>query len=234
MVFWGSSGALEGMWGMTRTWREELMNWLFSMTTGEWRTGIKAGVPPGLDSSLLVNRKDAVAKLSEVPSGTRLRWRGSTLVAARAQGGLDNTLLLWSKASPCRGGGCLVTQLCPTLQPHGLQHARLPCPSPSLGACSSSCPLSWWCHPTISSSVIPFSFCLQSFPASVSFLMSWLFASGDQSIGASVSAGEKGSNPLALSEGRTAYQGAELLFVSSLSCNILCVSHLKPLPPELD
>ena len=56
------------------------------------------------------------------------------------------------------------------------------------GACSNSHPLSWWCHPTISSSVIPFSSCLQSFPASGSFLMSWLFASGGQSIGASASA----------------------------------------------
>ena len=52
-----------------------------------------------------------------------------------------------------------------SLQPHGLQHARLPCPSPTPRACSNSCPLSWWCHPTISSSVIPFSSCLQSFPA---------------------------------------------------------------------
>ena len=74
-----------------------------------------------------------------------------------------------------------------SLQPHGLQHARLPCPSPSPRACSNLCPLSWWCHPTISSSVIPFSSCLQSFPASGSFLMSWLFASGGQSIGASAS-----------------------------------------------
>ena len=51
---------------------------------------------------------------------------------------------------------CSVAQLCPTLQPHALQHTRLPCPSPSLGVCSNLCPLSWWCHPTISSSVIPF------------------------------------------------------------------------------
>ena len=72
--------------------------------------------------------------------------------------------------------------------PHGLQHARLPCPSPTLGACSNSCPLSWWCHLTISSSVIPFSSCLQSFSASGSFLRSQFFASGDQSIGASASA----------------------------------------------
>ena len=54
---------------------------------------------------------------------------------------------------------------------HGLQHTRLPCPSPSPGPCSNSCPFSWWCHPTISSSIVPFSF-LQSFPASGSFLMS--------------------------------------------------------------
>ena len=60
-----------------------------------------------------------------------------------------------------------ITQSCPTLQPHGQQHARLPCPSSTPGACSNSCPLSWWCHPTISFSVIPFSSRLQSFPASV-------------------------------------------------------------------
>ena len=74
-----------------------------------------------------------------------------------------------------------------SLQPHGLQHARLPRPSPSSRACSNSCPLSWWCHPTISSSVVPFSSRLQSFPASGTFPMSWLFSSGDQSVGASAS-----------------------------------------------
>ena len=62
-----------------------------------------------------------------------------------------------------------VTQLCPTLRTHGLQHARFPCPSPTPGACSNSCPWNQWCHPTISSSVIPFSSHLQSFPASGSF-----------------------------------------------------------------
>ena len=71
---------------------------------------------------------------------------------------------------------------------HGLQHPRLPCPSPCPRACSNSCPLSRWCHPTISSFVVPFSSCLQSFPASGSFLMSQLFASSVQSIGASTSA----------------------------------------------
>ena len=65
-----------------------------------------------------------------------------------------------------------------SLRPHGLQHARLPCPSPIPKACSNSCPLSQWCHPTISSSVFPFSTCLQSFPVSGSFPMSWLIASG--------------------------------------------------------
>ena len=75
-----------------------------------------------------------------------------------------------------------------SLWSHGLQYTRLPCPSLSSGACSSSCPLSWWCHSTISSSVVPFSSYLQSFPASGSFLMSELFVSGGQSIGASASA----------------------------------------------
>ena len=75
-----------------------------------------------------------------------------------------------------------------SLRPHGLQHARLPCPSPTPRACSNSCPLSQWCHPTISSSVIPFSSCLQSFPVSESFPMSQFFTLGDQNIAASASA----------------------------------------------
>ena len=69
-----------------------------------------------------------------------------------------------------------------SLQPHGLQYARLPCPSLSPRVCSNSCPLSQWCYPSISPSVTPFSSCLQSFPASGSFPMSWLFAWGSQSI----------------------------------------------------
>ena len=75
-----------------------------------------------------------------------------------------------------------------SLCPHGLPHARLPCPSPSPGACSNSCLLSQWCHPIISSSVVPFSSCLQSFPASNYFPVSRFFVSGGQSIGASASA----------------------------------------------
>ena len=74
-----------------------------------------------------------------------------------------------------------------SLQRHGLQHSRLSGPSPSPRACSNSCPLNQWCHPTISSSVVPFSSCFQSFPASGSFPISSLFSSGGQSIGASAS-----------------------------------------------
>ena len=74
-----------------------------------------------------------------------------------------------------------------SLWPHGLQHARPPCPSPTPGVYSNSCPLSWWCHPTISPSVVPFSSCPQSFQASGSFPMSQFFASGGQNIRVSVS-----------------------------------------------
>ena len=72
-----------------------------------------------------------------------------------------------------------------SLWPHGLQSASLPCSSPTPEAYSNSCPLSRWCHPTISSSVVPFSSCLQSFPASGSFQMSQFFTSGCQNIGVS-------------------------------------------------
>ena len=75
-----------------------------------------------------------------------------------------------------------------SLQPHGLQHTRPPCPSPTPRVSSNSCPLSRWCHPTISSSAIPLSSCPQSFPASGSFQMSQFFASGGQRIGVSASA----------------------------------------------
>ena len=74
------------------------------------------------------------------------------------------------------------------LRPHGLQHSRLPCPSPPPRACSNSCPSSWWCHATISFSNIPFSSCLQSFPASGSFPGSQFFASGGRSMVAAASA----------------------------------------------
>ena len=75
-----------------------------------------------------------------------------------------------------------------SLWPHGLQHARPPCPSPTPRACSNSCPSSWWCHPTISSSGSPFSSCPQSFPTTGSFPVSQFFTSGGQNIRASASA----------------------------------------------
>ena len=74
-----------------------------------------------------------------------------------------------------------------SLQPHELQHTRPPCPSPTPRVHPNSCPLSWWCHPTISFSIVPFSSCPQSFPASGSFQMSQLFAWGGQRIGVSAS-----------------------------------------------
>ena len=77
--------------------------------------------------------------------------------------------------------------VCNSLRPHELQHSKPPYPLPTPGVYSNSCPSSWWCHPTISSSVVPFSY-LQSFPPSGSFLMSWLFTSGGQSTGVSASA----------------------------------------------
>ena len=81
-----------------------------------------------------------------------------------------------------------VAQLCPTLWPHEPQHARPPCPSQTPGVYPNTCPSSWWCHPAISSSVVPFSSCPQSLPASGSFPTSQLFTWGDQSIGVSASA----------------------------------------------
>ena len=85
-----------------------------------------------------------------------------------------------------RGFNCLVqfirSLVSDSLWPHGLQHTRPPCPSPTPGAHSNSCPLSWWCHPTISSSVIPFYSCLLSFQASGYFPAGWFFISGSQSI----------------------------------------------------
>jgi len=83
---------------------------------------------------------------------------------------------------------CSVAKSCLTVwDPNELRHTRLPCPSPFPGVCSNSWPLNWWCHPNISSSVITFFCCSQSFPGSGSFPVSWLFAAGGQSIGVSVS-----------------------------------------------
>ena len=97
-------------------------------------------------------------------------------------------LLLWhTKMVPNKIQFSSVTQSCLTLWPHGLQHARLPCPSPTPGVYSNSCPLNQWSHPTVSASIVPFSSCLHSLPASGSFPMSQFFPSGGQSIGVSAS-----------------------------------------------
>ena len=88
-----------------------------------------------------------------------------------------------------------VAQSCLTLQPHELQHARPPCPSPAPRVYPNPCPSSRCCHPAISSSVIHFSFCPQSFPASGSFPKNWLFSSSGQSIGVSASASVLPMNP---------------------------------------
>ena len=86
-----------------------------------------------------------------------------------------------------------------SLRPHGLQHARLPCPSPTPGTCSNLRPSNQWCHPTITPSVVPLSSCLQYFPASGSFPMTQFFASGGQGIGVSASASVLPMNPGLLS-----------------------------------
>ena len=102
-----------------------------------------------------------------------------------------NSINQWEKNSSTkewRGKFSSVAQLCLTLcDPHEPQHARPPCPSPTPGVYPNSCPLSRWCYPTISSSVIPFSSCPQYFPTSGSFPMSQLLESGGQSIGVSAS-----------------------------------------------
>ena len=108
-----------------------------------------------------------------------------------------------------------------SLQPHGLQYARLPCPSPSPGDCSNSCPLSQWCHPTISSSVIPFSSLLQSFPALGSFLMSQFFTLRDQTIGASALTSVLPMNfqgwfPLGLTNLILQFKGLSRVFISTM------------------
>ena len=100
---------------------------------------------------------------------------------------ISDFCLTKAKASKRRGPKLDHPVMSNSLRPHRLQHTRLPCPSPTPGAYSNSCPSSQWCHPTISSSVIPFSSCLQSFSASGSFPMNQFFPSGCQSIGVSAS-----------------------------------------------
>ena len=107
-----------------------------------------------------------------------------------------------------------------SLWPHGLQHTRLLCSSPSPRVCSNSCPLSWYCHPTTSPFIIPFSSCSQSFPASGSFWMSWLFISGGQCLGTSASASvlpmnSQGWFPLGLTGLILLFKGLSRVFSST-------------------
>ena len=126
-----------------------------------------------------------------------------------------------------------VAKSCLTLRPHGLQHARLPCPSLSPRVCSNSCPLSWWCHPTISFSATLFSSYLQSFPISGTFAVSRLFTSGGQSIGVSASASVLPMNiqnwlPLGLTDLISLSTGLSRVFSSTTvwSINSLVLSFL--------
>ena len=120
---------------------------------------------------------------------------------------------------------CSVAMSCPTLRPHGLQHATLPCPSLSPGACSNSCPLRRWCHPTVSSSVTSFS-CPQSFPTSVSFPMSQLLASGTPNFEASAPASVLPMNiqawsPCSRRDSQEYSPAPQFKSISSLGLNIL-------------
>ena len=135
-------------------------------------------------NTLILNVSNA---FREFPSGTVVKNLLANTGDAR-----DLSSIPGLGISPGVGNGCSIQFSCSvmsnSLRPHGLQHARLPCPSPTPGVCSNSFSSSRWCHPTISASVILFSFCLQSFPASGSFQMSQFFVSCGQSIGASAAA----------------------------------------------
>ena len=116
------------------------------------------------------------------PKCCRLTKRQGKIQAEKEE--LGSSCMFREKTSSVQFSHSVVSD---SLQPHELQHARPPCPSPTPGIHPNPCPLSRWCHPTNSSSVVPFSSCPQSFPASGAFQMSQLFASGGQSIGVSAS-----------------------------------------------
>ena len=135
--------------------------------------------------SNLLNQKSKyiLLKMALLPATMDTLWIWLKVLGAFKANNTDCNWLLKGALGPvCQVLILLFTRsfVSDSLWLHGLQHTRLPCPSPSPGVYSDSCPLSQWCHPTISSSVIPFSSCLQSFPASGSFPMSWLFALGGQ------------------------------------------------------
>ena len=155
-------------------------------TTTYWKVSllIHKGIYMGGLSWMVIRQADLYLFMSE-----NLRsYRGLSWVHSHTQSRWSQQHLIISSLPPWKrlqlwGWCCLVAQLCLTLQPHVLQQARFPCPSPSPRACSKLLPLSGWCHPTILSSVIPFSSCLLSFPHQ-SFPMIQLFVLGGQIIGA--------------------------------------------------
>ena len=154
------------------------------MTLAKRRTSLR------LDQLKLPQSEMRMPSLTSLPINNSLPlpnpW--SSLVYFTSSASLNSIPLSFSPSlAPCCCSLFSYSVVSDYLWPHGLQHARLPCP-PSPRVRSNSCPLSQWCHPTISSSVAPFFFCLQSFPASGFFPKSQLFASGGQSIGASTSA----------------------------------------------
>ena len=147
------------------------MKELNSMTAGSKETGFKLNTEKFLEKGIVkLNNKNCIEKESFMGGGTV--W---VEVTGRGEN-CDNVIGASGQFS------CSVVS--DSLQPHGLQHARVPCSSPSPRVCLNSCPLCKWCYLDISSSVTLFSSCLQHFPASGSFPRSWLFTSGGQSIGA--------------------------------------------------
>ena len=145
--------------------------------------------------------------------------------------GLESPGILWTKYLSQSHHWIIVVLLLSHIWLFVTEHASFPCPSPSARACSNSCQLSRWCHPTISSSVIPFSSCLQSFPASGSFQMSQFFTSGGQSIVVSASASVLPMNiqgwfPLGLTGLTSLNRYRKYIFFSFLGLNIY-VHNLK-------
>ena len=138
--------------------------------------------------------------------------------------GLQRARPYWSDLA-CISWFSSITQSCLPLQPHESQHTRPPCPSPAPGVYSDSCPSSWWCHPAISSSVVPFSSCPRSLPASGSFSMSQLFAWGGQSVGVSASASALPMNTQDWSLGRTGWISLQSEGLSRVFSNTTVQKH---------
>ena len=138
---------------------------------------------PTINSSLLFGFFFFFCSLFYLQAGVKRHWflKGKHTFVSGRWNGVERFTRFSSYQFSC-------SVVYDSLRPHGLQHIRLPCPSPTRRACSNSCLLSRWCHPTISSPVVPFSSRLQSVPASESFPMSQFFTSGGQNIGVSASA----------------------------------------------